>query len=330
MSLYDENLTGDGASPLFITLEEYHARVADEVDWILHGFIALGSSTMVGGKPKAGKSTWLSAAVAAIVAGEPFLGRATRTVPVWYASEEGGAPLKRKLPKTGDMRILARDMRKTRPSWPELLAAVEREAPAPGLLIIDTYRRWASREGSESDPAIIREIMGGLDPLLNAGWAVVVVHHSRKMEGDHGDTLSGNNDLVGAVDIISEVRRVEGARTQRVVLSESRFTEETPGALLGEYNVETRTYGFVAEGDELQDVLVESVGGRLLETIERAPGLNQSELVDRLKGSAGRDNVIEALHALQRRGDIVSQKHGNAHLHYLTGQAPEPELDNEA
>ena len=312
---------------LFMPLAAYLEMVPDEIDWIWHGLLAPGLATMTYGKPKAGKSTVLSAAFGAIATGaDEFLGLAVRQVPVWIASEEGGSTLKPKLPGTGDVHVLSRDMHKTRPPWAVVLGGVQHEAPAPGLLVIDTYRKWASREGSETDPSVIREIIGCLDPLLADGWAVVIVHHSRKAEGEHGEALSGNNDLAGAVDVLAEVKRVSGAKNQRIMVAESR-REETPAALIYERRADVdlerpHTFELIARGEDEDDAIEQSIATRARAFIYAEPGRTQKDVLAALR--VNEEHGRAALKRLAREGAIeIVEGPGKSHLHYPAGAGAE-------
>jgi len=78
---------------LFKPLPTYLAELpADSYEWIIEGFMARGSLTIVGGNSKAGKTVLATNVAMAVATGTPFLGMPTTTNAVlWLAYEESEA-----------------------------------------------------------------------------------------------------------------------------------------------------------------------------------------------------------------------------------------------
>ena len=310
---------------VYMSLDDFYDRAEEELDWIWDGILAPGTKVLPASKPKVGKSILLAALRRAVLAGEPFLGRATRKVPWVLISEEAPSTLRPKVPPRGTpgFHLTFRGAVTPQPSWTELIEG----APAltdgrPGVLEVDTLRKWGGREGLEKDANVVEEVLGALDPLLAAGWVAILVHHARKADGEHGDAVSGTNALTGDVDVIMEVGRVTGSKTQRMITFESRH-EQTPGCLIGDYDLATRRYHAVAEGGDTDEALTIALRGPLLEVIRTAPGINQGDLIEALGGESRKHIITRVLGALADDGELVIQQDGRAHRHYLAG-APVP------
>jgi len=159
--------------PAFRSARELAAELPEDVPWIVPGYLARGSMTEVDGRAKAaGKSTWLTHLVAAVLDGAPFLGRPTEQTGVVYLTEQPPTSLRALLGRTGltdrdDLRLLLwRDCRGT--PWPELVevAVAECRSVGAGILIVDTLGAFSGVRGdSENDAGAALEAM---TPLLAA------------------------------------------------------------------------------------------------------------------------------------------------------------------
>src|SRR5438552_256138 len=113
----------------FYSPRELREHAPTQPAWIWDGFVARGWLTIVGGKPKVGKSTVTYALAAAVASGAPsFLGRAITGGPVVVVSEETATTALSKLPDSDAIRILTREHAWPKPGWPELVSAAVAEA----------------------------------------------------------------------------------------------------------------------------------------------------------------------------------------------------------
>lgn len=221
----------------FVSAAELREHTPPEPPWILPGYLAPGNVTLLGGKPKAGKSTLaLSCAAAAAGRMPAFLGKPLDGGPAVYVSEEGAATLAHKLPDSETLRILTREMAWPKPLWSELVEAAVSEAKRVGatLLVVDTLAYWAALPPErEKDSGAALQVMEACVYAAGCGLAVLVPVHTRKGGGDDGEGLRGSSAFAGAADIIVELERVPDAPRQRVLLGLSRYPS-TPGTLLVE------------------------------------------------------------------------------------------------
>ena len=263
---------------------EITASAPPEPDWIFDGYIARGTKTMLAGLPKGGKTTSAAALIEAITSGaESFLGRRVEAGSVVLLSEEGDetlAPKLRALPD-GRVRVLNRDAAWPKPPWPELIADATREALEIGavLLVIDSLAFWAALAPErEKDPGATQAIMDALDEATRGGLAVLLVHHQRKSQGEHGTAVRGSGALAGAVDVLIEYERVENAPRQRRLVASSRWPQ-TPDVLIIDYDRHDGTWRVVGEAADRGESDRMGSRERLLGALPaEPPGATEGEL----------------------------------------------------
>jgi hypothetical protein len=268
----------------FLTPAEIRDATPVEPEWIWQGFAARGSVTLLGGKPKCGKSTLILAAVDAITAGaSSFLGRTITGTPVVYVSEENTATLAHKLPASPDVRILTRDNAWPKPDWTELVSATVNEATDFGaeLVVIDTLAFWAAMAAErEKDAGAAQTVM---QPILDAarlGIGFVIPVHQRKGGGDDGEGLRGSSAFAGAADIVIELERTTYPR-QRALLTLSRYPS-TPGTLVVSRDPATGTWAVVGEAADRGDARMIADRQALLDVLNGGSALTRTELQDEI------------------------------------------------
>jgi hypothetical protein len=239
----------------FLSAAELKAATPPEPDWLIGQLVAMGNVTILGGRPKAGKSTLaFAAASACATAATRFLGQPLLPSPVVYVSEESAGTLVHKMPDSERLRILTRENAWPKPPWPELVAAAVAEAKRVGalLLIVDTLPHWAALPPErEKDSGAALQTMERLLEAAAGGLGVLALAHTRKGGGEEGEGLRGSSAFAGACDIILELDRVPEAPRQRVVLSLSRYPQ-TPGTLVVEMD-DTGEWRVVSSDEERSD-----------------------------------------------------------------------------
>ncbi len=222
-----------------------------EPDWLVAELLPAGALAFVAGPPKAGK-TWVGLALAVSVAsGRPLFGAyaVPKPRPALYVSLEGArsalrarvGALARGLGLDPDEdEALARLAFLYRPRPFDLAdpgrAALLREAAlrlGAALVVVDVLRAAARfRENVAEDFALIRQ---GLEPLLEAGCAITLLHHFSKLtevsrDRSPGERMAGTGAMYGSLDVGFLITRSEdGARRLRVEVEARDFA--SPGAL---------------------------------------------------------------------------------------------------
>ena len=247
--------TGGGQGLEFQTPAELRENLPPEPDWIWHGNVAAGFITVVGGRPKVGKSTVVYAALDALVTGaEMFLGSALYPTDVVLVSEEHAVTALDKLSDSPRLHVLTRDAAWPLPDWPHLIGAALAEAKRTGskLLLIDSFTFWAGMEAEAGQDAnAVQRRMEALLAVAREGIGVVLIHHQRKAGGDFGDALLGSTAFAANADFILEVERVEDAApSMRKINRVGRWY--VPPVLLVTWDHDAG-YTLVAEAESTED-----------------------------------------------------------------------------
>ena len=291
------------------------ARTSNQTKWIVRPWVAEGAITEVDGKAKtAGKTTWLTHMVRAVLDGVPFLGEPTTKSPVVYLTEQSEATFRVALERAGllgrhDLSVLFWH-ETIGTSWPEIVKAarVECRRIEAKLLIVDTLAQFTGIDGDGENSA--GEALRAMEPLQRAahrqGLGVVVSRHERKSGGDVGDSGRGSSAFAGVMDTICSIRRLDGngRDTLRVIRSVSRIGE-APGELV----IELTDQGYVPRGSVF-DVAMREAEAAILSAAPRKKkrAMTRDELLEAaaVKPTTG----VRAVKNLLKQGQLLSKGGG--------------------
>jgi AAA domain len=283
------------------------------VEYVVPGLIPEGVSILAG-KPKVGKS-WLALDIALAVSGGRFV-------------------LGDIKPPQGDVLYAALEDNKRR-LWKrirKILATAESSWP-PGLTLANQWRRLDAggvndiREWAASVPKprlVILDTLAGVRPDRNtrdtrydgdykalrelhawaneAGIAVLVLHHTRKMEADDPiDTISGSLGLAGCADTSVILARTHKGTTLYV---RGRDVEEQEHAML--FNAETCRWTILGDAAEVQRSYAR---GKLLTALEEAADLMTPADLTTATGLP-RNSVDQRLLHMLKDGEIIKVSRG--------------------
>lgn len=183
---------------------DYHAENAT-VPTYLSPLAAYGTVSLVSGPPKSGKSTLISNLLAARQNGTVFLwGDPVPKGPMLLVTEEGGYPVVRKTVGLTELYIMDRRafIMAGLKSLDHLLAALTswHDPDAPALVVIDTLAVWGDIKDENDAVAVTRAITALAVWAQQTGSAVVLVHHTRKGGGDHGEAIRGSSGILALAD----------------------------------------------------------------------------------------------------------------------------------
>jgi len=201
--------------------------------------------------------------------------------------------------------------------WAHILAKVKDFATTwqNSLIIIDTLsRHWGIDD--ENDNAKVEAVLNPLIAVVRqTGCALVLIHHTRKSGGSGGVASRGGSALVGAVDIILELARVErGDRTNRRRLEGYSRYKGTPENIV----IQLSEDGYMVKEDADWDAddpsaAVKAVGTstetRVRQWLRTHPGWWQCSAVAASLGLAER-TVSGALGFLVSREEIDQKGNG--------------------
>jgi hypothetical protein len=275
----------------FWTARDVSTITTYEVPWIASPWVAEGSIVELVGRVKlAGKTTFLSWLVAAVLEGKQFLGYPTTKTPVLWLTEQSPTTFRQVLRRAGlidreDLTIVF---------WSETLgvgwdevaaqAAAEAERREARLMIVDTLGQFAGLRGDAENNS--GDALAAIRPLQEAttiGIGSIVVRHERKGGGDIGESGRGSTAFAGAVDTIMTLQRQDGhgRDSVRLIKAVSRF-DETPADLV----IELAEGGYVSLGTS-PDAIAQAARAAILEAVPndawRALALN--DLLPQLPGA---------------------------------------------
>lgn len=217
--------------------------VAAEADlpWLWHGLLLPGAVTILAAIPKEGKTTFIFNLLEAMRGSRDFLGLTTRPSHVLYITEDSpGATVHR---IEGGPYLALRYSRQvvylsSEPGldWATILGYLDRAlaemSDDPLLVIVDTISFFAEIM-DENNASQVREAVKPLvERARTKNLAVLLVHHARKGQGEHGEGIRGSNAFAGLVDIIAELRRQGGSAEFRSLRCLGRYSETPTEPLL--------------------------------------------------------------------------------------------------
>lgn|GEM_PF-3147918 len=200
-----------GRSFKAITAAERMAMERPTVSYLIPGIIPDGDASIIGGRPKVGKTRLAYALAAALLTGKPVFGfEAPAPRPVIVISDDQGDG------DTADMLTelgiwdhpgltWSRNFRLTESDLDLALAEIKRQ---PGALVIFDSLRSISRslQYGENDPELGAIIYDLKEAVVEAGGTPVLIHHCNKTEGLVGiEALSGHSAIPGAANTILTV-----------------------------------------------------------------------------------------------------------------------------
>ncbi len=233
------------------------AKTFDPVNYVVPGLLAEGA-TLFAGKPKIGKS-WLAYDFAiAVASGSPVFGSIpiTQGDVLYLALEDSERRLKGRMLKKGIRHAPARLTLAT--EWPGLddgciteLVAWAAAVDRPSLVIVDVLKmvRGASKGNESLYDADYRALTGLAAFARRHGIAVMVVHHTRKMEADDPlESISGTNGLTGAADTVMVLKRDSGTG-HCILYVRGRDVEESEKAV--RFKPDTATWELLGAAEDV-------------------------------------------------------------------------------
>lgn len=281
------------------------------LEWVLRGFLAKGAVSLLVGQPKAGKSWWVYALLAAMERGdEEFVGYPLHGRRAVVLSEEAPGTILGKRRRFGGSDAGAAFLTRTAAFPPRPLRVVIDEAMRKAreigaeTIVVDTWAIWAHLPpDAEKDAGATQK---ALEPLLAAagqGFAVLVVHHMKKADGEDGTSVRGSSALLGTIDILIELRRFgegdegggDGKSGKRALKTMGRF-EECPEEVI----VELQGDRFINRGTA-KSARVASLSDKVVDAITNAPApVSFSEVAGLVGVSTSGGRAKAGLHAALR------------------------------
>jgi hypothetical protein len=332
----DENLEPRRVGGLtMIPLKTILTSEAKPENYLWEGILPEGGMSLLGGKPKAGKSTIARNLALAAARGQPFLSRATRQGTVLYiALEESRKGVRRHFELMGadgsEPIHIHIGARLTDASPSGILHALI-EAYQPKLVIIDTMSRFFKIKEIKDYNEVGEALTLPMELARRMKVHILLLHHLGKQEREDADQILGSTALSASVDTILMLRRSRGlAGNTSTLNSIQRYGEELePMALL----LDEKTEVFVPTVTETEsqakreaaivmaiiDFLRQCENAQATEERIRQGVSGRTELISRLLRHAVKAALISAT-GTGHRGDpvlyrAVESRNGNAEGH---------------
>ena len=180
-----------------------------EVHWLIKNLIPYGDMSIIGGRPKVGKTRLAVALVAAILTGDEFIGFGSpeQTCSVLLVTDDQADG------DTADMLDSLKIWSHARLKWSphfrvnetdldKLLADIKANPGA--LVVLDSLRSITRSLGcGENDPEMGACLYDLKQSVLEAGGSLVLIHHANKTNDLIGvEALSGHSAIAGAANTV--------------------------------------------------------------------------------------------------------------------------------
>ena len=224
----------------------------EQPETLIENLLSAQDVTVLAAKPKAGKTNLVVGMLAENFNRGTWLGEPAKELRCVYLGEEPGFRFGKRLrdsqvsADTARARFAYVDARSLSdsPTWQEKLervrAYIDAMSVRPNLLVIDTLGFWAGLSDFNDYATVSREFKPVLDFAQGTSVAVMLVHHSRKGNGQDIDAISGSNALAANAGAVALLSKVDGNDTQRKLTVWSRDVGEYE--LIVNYNPVTHFY----------------------------------------------------------------------------------------
>ena len=266
-----------------------------------------GGLSLLLGKPKVGKSTLARCLLVSVARGGTWLGRkCTQGPTVYLALEEKRSEVRRHFASLGAPGVAPIYCWIDRPPAdlkPQEFIRGVMESCRPRLVVVDPLA-FLTKVSDNSDYAEVISKLGPIvDVVRDTETHVVLVHHSRKAEGHHGDEALGSTGYLGAVDTAVSLRREintpAGGIGARTVYSINRYgTDLESTVLLMDED------GWVNVGSTVEELASKSAEDAVLDALKTLEGWQRPDNI-RKEAAISDTKARTALNALTKAGVVL-------------------------
>lgn len=213
-----------------VTLDDLLAEPSEQLSYVWQNTLPTGGLSILGAKPKVGKSTLARTLMLCVSRGEPFLDRGTKKGPVLYlALEDKRSELQAAFHRLGmaSAELLVHTGRAPQMAMPALRRVIKRHRPV--LVVIDTLQKFMRIEDLNDYAKVNKAMEELLDVARVSGAHIMVLHHFNKAATGGGDGLLGSTALFGAVDCLLEMHKRDDCRT---LASTQRYGVDLPETIV--------------------------------------------------------------------------------------------------
>lgn len=304
----------------FTLLSELLTKPQEEHRWLVEGRLISGGTSILAGRPKAGKSTLARDLAVSISKGEPWLDHHTRQGPVLYfAMEEKESEVLRHFSEMGATTEPIYCYVGSAPdhAWDQLIEETKRVEPV--LVIVDPLLRLI-RVHDANDYA---KVTLALDPLVKLAREtdthVCAVHHTNKnSEQSGGDAILGSTAIYGTFDTTLILSMTENERWLSSRRGQ-RYGDDMPDTKIA---IDPQTHRVI-----LKETRAESTEARIADDITAYLSCQKGEVLaaDILSNVVGKKATLQqALSDLVTSGRVQRfgpGKRGNPYRYAVSGSS---------
>ncbi len=274
-----------------VSLSDFLAEEPETTRYVWEETLPAGGMSMLGAKPKTGKTTAARNISLAVARGESVLGRGTTAGSVVYlALEEKRGELQRQFRAMGatDEPIYVH----TGAAPQDYVAALREaiESVQPVLAVVDPLQDLARVRDMNDYSTVHAALSPVRDLARESGTHILLLHHNNKL-----DDLLGSTQLFGIVDTLLLMARRDEIRTLRSI---QRYGEDLPETVL-ELDKET---GLVTPVGEYKEAQLERKGEEILDALG-SDELTEADIRERVGGNESQ--ASKALRRLVERNQVV-------------------------
>lgn len=282
-------------------------------EWLVDGLLPRGGFSVLGAKPKVGKTTFAQSLGWAVARGVPFLGRDTTRGRVLHFALEG---VRQQDVLTlhqmgGHDDHLVRFGQQLPVSQYDVLAQTITDQQLT-LVIIDTIFRFAKIADMNDYGQVTNAFARLIELGQTTGCHIMAVHHLRKTKGeDVGDQLLGSTAIYGSVDtyIDYQWQSADDETGDRVLFTRQRYGLGMPKTLIG-LDVET---GRIVSRGTAQDSRRSALSQAILDAMPPSgTPVSKTTVVEAV--DARRQDVYKAINALIELGLVAQEKWGKVQM----------------
>jgi len=212
--------TGDGGFKA-LTATDRITMKKPVIHWLLPGLLPANDLTILGGRPKVGKTRVAVAMAAAVLKGEALFGLPTpaNAAPVVLITDDQSdgdtASMLEALELWDHPNLIwSRNFRISETDLDKLLETIKANPGA--LVIIDSLRSISrSMQKGENDPEIGAVLYDLKQAVIDAGGTLLLIHHCNKAADLVGvEALSGHNAIAGAANTVLTMHYLLGENNQ--------------------------------------------------------------------------------------------------------------------
>lgn len=236
-----------------VDVEDLFSQSHDAVPWIIKGFLARGTLSLLVGPPKVGKTTLAYQLIESVALGHEFLGQEVTAAKVLLLGleehkrdiiarlrEKSGESLK------GKVKVVFGPLPCSPIIHEQMAQYIGKEQI--GLVIVDTIPAWFGLTDENDASEVLRKGFPLLNIIRQTEAAWLGLGHTRKSGGGHGQDIRGSSALAGLVDVALSMKRTESGGMERLLEAISRYID-TPEKLVLEFH--DRAYQVLGTPDEV-------------------------------------------------------------------------------